>query len=147
MNKRLLSAIFVLAIFSLWFISCSKSENDSNISRFNEDDSHYKGDNCMNCHYTEGPGEGWFSAAGSVYGNYTNHSVRIKDANTGALLRTIQIDRLGNLYTTETIDMQNGITIDIIDQQGNVVSVMQTVVFNAQCNLCHNDKYQGKIFL
>ncbi|MCB9256211.1 MAG: hypothetical protein H6579_03680 [Chitinophagales bacterium] len=147
MNKRILGFLILSSFFSVWMFSCSKSEGETNISSSSSNRSHYKGENCMNCHYTEGPGEGWFSAAGSVYGDFLNHRARIFDANTGALLKIVQIDLQGNLYTTEEIDMTNGITIDIIDEQDNIVSVMQTVVFNAQCNLCHDDKYQGKIFL
>ncbi len=148
MLKRVFSTLILFSFFTVWMISCEK-ENDSNISFHNSDESHNTGDNCMNCHYQAGPGDGWFSVAGSVYGDYENHSVRVFDAKTQELLAKIEIDQLGNLYTSEEIDFSNGITIGIIneDDPNEAPRVMGSVVETAQCNLCHNDKQQAKIIL
>lgn len=132
---------------AFWMFSCEKSKNDRNISTHSEDKSHETGNNCMNCHYQEGPGEGWYSLAGSVSGSYIDHSIRVFDAQTQNLLATVEVDRLGNFYTTESIDFSNGTTIDIVNSQGQVVKVMSTVVQTGQCNLCHNNSFEPKIIL
>lgn len=99
----------------------------------------------MNCHYREGPGEGWFTVAGSVYGNYQDHIVRIYDAESFDLIKSVAIDQLGNLYTTEDVNLKNGITVDIINGNGQVVKVMSTVVTTGQCNLCHDGQFEDLI--
>lgn len=147
MNKRLVATLSFLSIMTLWMFSCEKMENDKNISSHSEDESHNAGQNCMNCHYQVGPGEGWFSLAGSVYGNYQDHSVRVYDALNQDLLAIVEVDQLGNFYTTESIDFSNGTTIDIIDEQGQVIAAMGTVVKTGQCNLCHDDSFQAKIVI
>lgn len=148
MNKRLLSSFLVFGCFMIWMLACEK-ENISNVSAHQSERSHYVGENCMNCHYQAGPGDGWFSVAGSVYGNYENHTVRITDALTQEVLVEVEIDQLGNLHTTEAIDFSNGITIVITDEDDPTAPprVMSSIVNNGQCNLCHNDKEQAKIFI
>lgn len=142
MNKRFLVTLFIFAMFSAWMISCSKAEGETNISTHKEDESHYKGDNCMNCHYQDGAGEGWFSIAGSVYGNYQNHTVLAYDALTQELLASVEIDKLGNLYTTEDVDFKNGIAVHIINSLGDTIRSMSTIVTNGQCNLCHDGTFE-----
>ncbi|MDA8979715.1 hypothetical protein N9G63_01605 [Chitinophagales bacterium] len=145
MSKRVFATYLILFFFFGWMFSCYKPENETNISSSKEDESHKKGENCMNCHYREGPGEGWFSVAGSVYGNYTNASVNILDAESYDLIKRIEIDELGNLYTTENIDFQNGIRVEIINENGQVTNVMSTVVYTGQCNLCHDGQFENLI--
>lgn len=147
MYKRIITALCFFCTLTFWMISCSKSENDSNISKHNDDKSHNQGQNCMNCHYQEGPGEGWFSVAGSISGAYQDHSIRVFDALSQDLLATVEVDRLGNFYTTESVNFSNGTTIDIIDGQGQVVKAMSTIVNNGQCNLCHNNSFQDEIII
>ena len=81
--------------------------------------------------------------AGSVYGNYTNASVNILDAESYDLIKRIEIDELGNLYTTENIDFQNGIRVEINHENGT--NVMSTVVYTGQCNLCHDGQFENLI--
>jgi hypothetical protein len=150
MNKRLMTALCFFCALTFWMISCSKSENDWNVSEHHDDNSHNSGQNCMNCHYQEGPGEGWFSLAGSVSRDDQNDSIlsiRVFDALSQDLLTTVEVDRLGNFYTTASINFINGTTIDIIDGQGQVVKAMGTVVKNGQCNLCHNNSFQDEIII
>lgn len=147
MNKRLTVSLGFLCILTFWMISCSKSTNNRKISSHGEADSHNKGQNCMNCHYQEGPGEGWFTVSGSVSGAYTDHSVRVSDAVTQELLVVVEVDQLGNFYTTEGVNFSNGTTVDIIDGQGQVIQDMITIVTNGQCNLCHNKNFQEEIII
>lgn len=145
MNKRLLISLFIFLLFGAWMISCDKPENETKISEHGDDESHYAGENCMNCHYQEGPGEGWYTMAGSVTGNYQDHTVMAYDALTQELLARVEIDDLGNLFTTESIDYKNGISVVIINESGQVTNVMSTIVNNGQCNLCHDGIFENEI--
>ena len=147
MGKRLKVSLLMFFVLGIWMVSCDKQDNETNISSHSEDESHYTGDNCMNCHYQAGPGEGWYSIAGSVFGNYQNddYTVRVFDALTQDQLASVEIDQLGNLFTTAPIDFNNGITVDIINSSGNVVKVMSTIVTNGQCNLCHDGQFEEVI--
>lgn len=145
MTKRIVATYVCLFIFFGWMVSCYIPENNTNISSSRENESHYIGENCMNCHYREGPGEGWFTVAGSVYGNYRDHIVRIYDAESFDLIKSVAIDQLGNLYTTEALDLKNGIRVDIINGNGQVTNAMSTVVHTGQCNLCHDGQFEDVI--
>jgi mono/diheme cytochrome c family protein len=96
----------------------------------------FNGDNCMNCHYTEGRGEGWFSAAGSVTGNSTAGMVYLYQEFGQAPVASIQVDAVGNFYTTETIDFSNGLRPALVNDQG-VEQQMTGKIYSGQCNLCH----------
>lgn len=134
---------FLILLFAtmsvLLFVRCQKfipPENDKNTSKWSEDESHYNGYNCMNCHYTEGRGEGWFTVAGTVEGNYDQGKVNIHESFGGPVIRSIEIDQLGNFYTTDDIDVLSGLYYSIEDASGNVKS-MQDKIYHGQCNLCH----------
>ncbi len=139
-------SIFLISIvlFS-WVTSCKKFENESNISEWNEDESHENGENCMNCHYSYGEGEGWFSVAGTAQGNFSKTSVVVKSALSGNVLATIPVDELGNFYTTENIDIADGIKVDIYDANGNLHLRMNEIIYTGECNLCHDGKEQSKL--
>lgn len=147
MGKRLSVSLLMFFVSGIWMVSCDKQDYDTNISRHGEDESHYTGDNCMNCHYQAGPGKGWYSIAGSVFGNYQNddYTVRVFDALTQDTLALVEIDQLGNLFTTAPVNFNNGITVDIINSSDSVVKVMSTVVMNGQCNLCHDGQFEQVI--
>jgi len=147
MNKRVIIALVFFSFMTFWLIACSKSKNYIKISEHGQGRSHNTGQNCMNCHYQEGPGAGWYSLAGSVSGNYQNHSIRVFDALSQDLLATVEVDLLGNFYTTESINFSNGTTVDIVDGQGQVIKAMSTIVTNGQCNLCHNNNFQDEIII
>jgi len=111
-------------------------KNKTQISKHGSDESHYNGQNCMNCHYTEGRGEGWFSTAGTINGNYVGATVRLYDNWGPTPVATIEVDDLGNFYTTEEVDFTNGLNVLITDSNG-VSKAMASNIFNGQCNLCH----------
>jgi hypothetical protein len=152
MNKKNFSSylysrlllIFSCFIIALTLVRCDKwvqPENDTKISSHGDDESvdgdhKFNGQNCMNCHYTEGRGEGWFTLAGTVTGNNDVGIVNVYEDFTQAPIKTIEVDAEGNFYTTETIDFTNGLNVSIVDDNGNQ-QAMSAKVFNGQCNLCH----------
>ena len=96
----------------------------------------------MGCHASGGSGEGWFSVAGTVYDSlktstYPNATVRLFTGpnGTGNLELTVEVDALGNFYTTENIDFGNGLYTSV---EGNSDIIhMNSIVTTGQCNSCH----------
>jgi hypothetical protein len=136
----------ILALFSLSMmimISCENEDgSETKISKYNSNESHNAGLNCMNCHKQGGEGEGRFVVAGTVYDSqkavtYPNATVRLYSGpnGTGDLKYTIQVDALGNFYTTEDISFGDGLYPSV---QGDVqTKYMQTSLSTGQCNSCH----------
>ncbi len=71
MNRFNILKIVLLASVFIISQACEENENEgenkSKISSFNSTESHNTGQNCMECHIAGGDGEGWFTAAGTVY--------------------------------------------------------------------------------
>ena len=126
------------------FQSCEKEENETKISSYNEDESHRAGENCVSCHTSGGSGEGWFTIAGTVYDSlktstFPNSTVRLFTGpnGSGSLISTIEVDALGNFYTTENIDFGNGLYTSV---EGNLyVTHMNSIITSGQCNGCHGE--------
>jgi len=140
----------VLIIFTLVFFiqSCNDDDemgkNETKISSYNDDESHNTGQNCMNCHVQGGSGEGWFNVAGTVYDStktnvYPNATVQFFTGpeGTGDLKYTIEVDGLGNFYTTEDIDFGDGLYTAV---QGNSVTLsMISPLSMGECSSCHGN--------
>lgn len=134
-----------LIIFSLMIIlqSCQKEgENETKISSNGAKVSHQMGENCMDCHKQGGTGEGWFKIAGTIYditktSTYPNATVKLYTGvnGTGTLKYTIQVDALGNFYSTENVDFGTGLYPSV--QGGTTKKYMSLVVTFGQCNNCH----------
>ena len=128
-----------IVAISLVFLRCQKfvqPENEQQESKSGDDESHYFGNNCMNCHYTEGQGEGWFSIAGSIEGNINNALVHLYTDTTQNAIKTLEIDGLGNFFSTDAFDFSGGVNVGIEDPSG-AIKFMPDKIFNGQCNLCH----------
>ncbi|MCJ7618580.1 MAG: hypothetical protein MUO43_18820 [Desulfobacterales bacterium] len=143
MIRKTLLGMIVITIAVMVIQSCEKeNENETRISTFNSDESHKVGQNCMECHVAGNAGEVWFSVAGTVYDStlsstYPNVLVYLYTGpkGTGTLEATIEVDGLGNFYTTEQIDLSDGLFPTVI---GNIGSTnMLGTITNGQCNLCH----------
>jgi cytochrome c553 len=147
MKKRGLIFTFIVLMFSV-LVSCENEddengENEDMSSSFNENESHNAGQNCMSCHKSGGHGEGWFTAAGTVY-NATgatvspNASVKLYTGpnGTGSLVKTIEVDGKGNFYTTSSIDFGTGLYVSVTGKSGSV-STMSSSITTGQCNSCH----------
>ncbi len=127
-NYKIFSALF--AMIMLVTLSC-EDENETKISTYNDDESHNAGQNCMDCHTPGGEGEGWFEVAGTVY-----DSTRTNTPNaTGTLHYTLQVDALGNFYTTEDMKAPGGLYVAV--QGDNQTNNMQSILPSRNCNSCH----------
>jgi hypothetical protein len=105
----------------------------------------------MNCHRNGGDGEGWFTLAGSIFDTslvnpYPNASIKLYTGpnGSGSEVKLIEVDGLGNFYTTESIDFGNGLYTSIINTNG-METFMNTVVNSGECNSCHGNTV-GRIF-
>ena len=142
MNKKILVIMIMVISTMVVLQSCKKDENETKISSYNDTESHNIGQNCMNCHYSGGSGEGWFTLAGTVYDSlktspYPNTTIKLYSGpnETGNFLGTIEVDGLGNFYTTNQIEFGNGL---YPSASGNTTTKrMVTPVISGQCNSCH----------
>lgn len=138
---------YVLISFSLvLFIGCERfvlPENTESISTFKTDESHKFGQNCMDCHYTAGRGEGWFTAAGSVMGNADGAVIELIDEVSG-VVKTIEVDLRHNFYTTDPIDFSNGMKVGVRNKNGEV-EYMDDPITTGQCSLCHGTSIEPPI--
>ncbi len=129
--------VHIIILISIIIFSCERlvrPENDRTISTFDEDESHHFGENCMDCHYSAGRGEGWFSVGGSVGGNTKQAIVEL--INSAGDIKKVEVDQLGNFYTTESIDFTGGLKVGIREKSGEI-EYMDDKIKTGQCNLCH----------
>ena len=138
-------------IFSLFgavlMFSCEKEdeyENESKISYYNGTESHNMGQNCMNCHKQGGQGEGWFTAAGTVYDSalanvYPNATVKLYTGpnGSGQLKYTLEVDALGNFYTTNAIEFTGGLYPAV--SGATSTRFMSAAITSGPCNSCHGN--------
>lgn len=120
--------------------ACERPQNDTQISKSGDDESHYKFSNCMNCHYSAGEGEGWFSVAGTANGDFEQASVELYSGpnGTGSLVHSLEFDRLANFFTTEYIDVTKGLYVGVRSATGNI-EYMEGQITNGGCNQCHGE--------
>jgi hypothetical protein len=145
MKKKILIWIIMIVGILILLPSCESDENEGNeekVSSYNETESHKMGQNCMSCHKSGGKGEGWFNLAGTVYEDdksttYPNTTVKIYDEPNGAgsLISTIEVDGLGNFYTTNNIDFGNGLYASVSGDTETIYMI--DPVTSGQCNSCH----------
>jgi hypothetical protein len=131
----------ILVITFISFQSCKKRTSETKISAHNKSESHNMGQNCMSCHVSGGKGEGWFQVAGTVYDTLlskTNPNTTVQlysDSKATNLKYTVQVDALGNFYTTEKIDFGSGLYPVVVGK--TISSHMSTPITSGQCNSCH----------
>ena len=111
-------------------------------------------DNCMDCHQI-GATQGAFTIAGTVFmpdqsnknpnGTIYLHTLRNgKDSidekgnvfEKDSIIATIEVDGVGNFYTTHPYDLHNGVYPEIVTASSD--TMMQTIAPNGACNSCHN---------
>jgi len=125
--------------------SCESDDDDEYekmVSKYNLMESHKMGQNCISCHKSGGEGEGWFNLAGTVYDSqtsstYPNATLKLYNAPNGAgsLVGTIEVDGLGNFYTTNDIDFGSGLYVSVSGETST--KYMVSPVTSGQCNSCH----------
>jgi mono/diheme cytochrome c family protein len=144
MKKYILIVTMIAGVF---LAACEKesNENETKISTNSSQYSHNTGVNCMTCHISGGQGEGWFTAAGSVYDStliavFPNATVNLTTAANGGgtLVKSIEVDAFGNFYTTEDISFGTGLYPSVVGINGEV-GYMATKITDGQCNACHGN--------
>ena len=146
MNIRKIIPIIFLLIPSSIFTACEDEgdEDEIKISYSDGKESHRAGEDCMNCHYYGGSGEYWFQIAGTVYDStltntYPGATLKLYSEPNGAgeLIYSVEVDLLGNFYSTEQIDFGNGLYPVV---QGDELSkYMLSAVTTGRCNSCHGN--------
>jgi 5-hydroxyisourate hydrolase-like protein (transthyretin family) len=146
--------LVLLAISVIFLNSCSESvssNGETKISSFSDDDSHNNGQNCMGCHLSGGSGEGWFKTAGTVYdttGTKPSAGATIKLYTKlngeGTLVKTIQVDKNGNFYSTEIVDFESGL-YPVVISASNTIKYMPQATSSGACNSCHNGIQEIKL--
>lgn len=142
MKNKLLMLPVLLAGTLFFLHSCEKEGRERKVSSHNESESHNMGENCMECHNPDGPGEGWFNVAGTVYDKaktspFPNGTLRLYTGpgGTGTLRLTLEVDALGNFFTTEDVDFGNGLYASV---EGNSdTRYMNQAITTGSCNSCH----------
>ncbi len=111
-------------------------------------------DNCMECHQT-GATEGGFIVAGTVLAadsvnKSPNGTVYLHTLANGkdslnqdgsiflkdSIIATIEVDGVGNFYTTHPIDLHKGVYPSVTSSSGNT-TFMEGLTANGACNSCH----------
>jgi hypothetical protein len=130
--------IMILSVTSILVSSCEKK-----ISQYNSNESHYAGQDCMQCHKSGGDGEGHFKVAGTVYDSteinvYPNATVKLYSAPQGGgdLINTIEVDGNGNFYTTDKVKFKKDVYPSVEGTNGDV-KYMSTPITKGSCNSCH----------
>jgi len=144
MRKKLQLYSSLLRMLTILFLlpACEKEDNETLISRNGQNESHQEGDNCMQCHTSGGKGEGWFIAAGTVYTSNLQSTLPNGEIlfytgpnGTGTLVKTIEVDQLGNFFTTEDIDFSKGLYTAAKGSETTIY--MDGPITSGQCNSCH----------
>lgn len=107
----------------------------------------------MTCHFQGGDGESSFNLAGTVFSNLAgtqkqpNGFVKLYTLpnGNGDLKYTLEVDGLGNFYSTENIDFSIGLYPAIFHANGNA-KYMPTAVATGACNSCHGISI-GKLWI
>lgn len=145
--------LILSGVFLITTNACKKGNEgryETNISHYNEKESHNMGMNCMSCHSKGGGGEGWFEIAGTVYDTsftrtYPDVTVRLYTGpnGTGKLKYTIEGDALGNFFTTKNAKFGTGLYPSIEGKTST--KYMSSPITIVACNSCHGNS-TGKLW-
>ena len=120
----------------------NEGKNVTKISTHNDTNSHRVGEDCISCHASGETVKGWFTASGTVYKSdkttaYPNGTVKLYSAANqgGTLVKSIQVDGLGNFYTTESISFSSGL-YPAVEYSGQT-NTMQSTTTSGRCYTCH----------
>ncbi len=100
----------------------------------------------MSCHKAGRPGKSCFTIGGSVLDEargkiHKNPVIKLytEPKGGGKLVATISGDKMGNFYSTESIDFSMGLYPTLIGTQGvaEPIKHMAHPVFRGNCNSCH----------
>lgn len=137
----LVSALVVVA--SCGGVDDDTRPNEPNVSTNNSKRSHNAGQYCISCHRNGGDGKGWFTVAGTVYQSNEIDvapngiiELRTQPMGGGELLHEIEVDALGNFYTTEEIDFEPGL-FPVAISAGGRTRFKSLETYEGECSSCH----------
>lgn len=114
--------------------------------------SHNMGQNCMNCHFGGGSGQGVWKVAGTVYKpNLTtinpNTVVKLYTGpnGTGTLKYILNVNAKGNFYTSQTVSFTGGLYPAVTN--GTDTNYMSSSITVGACNSCHNNSTTDRIWI
>lgn len=125
--------------------SCYVRETSLNVENIGTSDtgrSHNQGMNCMTCHQERGPGKGLFSVAGTIV-NADGTSAKgakivvYKDEARTEEVLTVEVDKLGNFYTTEKAPFPADAYPVMVSADGSKRIQMPFSTASGACNMCH----------
>ena len=144
MKKRIIIFWVLSLILTAAFMACEKEDDDkeSKESTFTSSESHETGNDCLKCHKPGGQGEITFNAGGTVFDSlgvspWPGATIKLFSGSngTGSLVKSIQVDKLGNFYTTASIAFGSGIYPSVTGP--SKTSYMSFSVTTGACNSCH----------
>lgn len=113
-------------------------------SRHGDAISHNLGQNCMHCHQAFGPGRGRFSLAGTLHGvdgePHPDGTIELRSApgGGGELVLRLEVDGLGNFYTTESLPLPDTpLFPTVLSASADAINGMPFPTRSGACNLCH----------
>ena len=96
----------------------------------------------MDCHKT-GFSDGGFIVAGTVFktdsvSKNPNGTIYLYSGpkGTDSVIATIEVDGVGNFYTTHPYDLSKGVYPAVVSSSGNKM-FMESATTNGACNSCH----------
>lgn len=149
---------FLIGLMLLSFIilyGCKKTSNDTSTqSKHHETKSHNNGTSCLSCHSSGGTASKFqWIMAGSVYQNgevsaSPNGMIYLWSgvSGTGDLKATLQVDGLGNFFTTASVMPSSPIYPQVINATGSAFKNMPLPITSGNCHGCHGVS-TGKIWV
>ena len=142
MNKILQSS-FVIFVFIAFDCDLNKDTSNIIMSNYGSMDSHNVGEDCMQCHKSDGEAGLEFSIAGSVYDSSLNRPypnvliTLLSDIDINDIPEeVIEVDGKGNFYSNMPINWQNGLLASV--SNNNQIRNMIGINSDGSCNSCHN---------
>lgn len=145
--------LFAFTLLLISMQSCSTEDEYGSIenSTTGSSESHNAGQNCMNCHKPGGGEAPVWKIAGTIYNEAltaTNSNATVKlytgPDGTGTLKYTIQVDAIGNFYTSSTIDFTGGLYPSVTGT--TTTSSMSSPITSGACNSCHDGVSRSRIW-
>jgi hypothetical protein len=151
MKNSLSRLLFLLAI-AFVVTSCEKG-GGSLSSQYGQHKSHNHGQVCGDCHGTGGGNDYWWKVAGSIYKpdlvnynpNTTVYFYKGKGPD-GVLVKTIEVDGNGNLFTTDNFSTTDSLYIALQSTTGEV-KYMPDPTNDFNCNHCHDGVTNPRIWI
>lgn len=145
--ESIVKVIFVFALLLVLY-ACQHEDEDlpqkhEIYSRNYSITSHKPGENCNSCHSVEGTNNYVFRISGTVYDStknstYPNTFIKLYSAPNGVgnILDTIEVDAIGNFYSSSSIDYSKPVYPVVVDKNG-IEYRMSSKISHGACNACH----------